>query len=66
MKRGPTDIPERGERCGLRSSPSTTGVLAKYDPESNWATVQWDGPSYGPKLVHRFELIRLPPIASPP
>jgi hypothetical protein len=57
MKR-PADTPERDERCCLRGDRSATGVLRKYDPDTEWATVEWDGGVTAPRLVHRFELMR--------
>lgn len=51
----PADTPDRGDRCRLRANAGIVGTLKKFDPDSNWATVEWDGPP-GPKLVHRFEL----------
>ncbi len=46
-------MPERGERVRLRGR-EPVGVLVRYDPESNWATVEWD--ATGPKICHRREL----------
>lgn len=58
FQKAPPDLPERGERCCLRGSPSATGMLAKYDPASQWSTVEWDDGVNAPKVVHRFELRR--------
>jgi hypothetical protein len=46
-------MPERGERVKLRGR-KPTGVLVKYDPETNWATVEWD--TTGPRCCHRAKL----------
>lgn len=48
-------LPERGDRVKLRGRPNS-GTLRKYDPASNWATVEWD--VSGPKFCHRLELER--------
>lgn len=56
--KAPKDVPERNQRCCLRGKPHVTGVLDKYDPVTNWATVIWDEDGAGPKVVHRFELVR--------
>lgn len=58
-KKAPPNTPERGERCCLRGDRSKTGTLHKYDPDSQWATVDWDSDPPGPKLCHRFELLRV-------
>jgi len=50
----PKNLPERGDRCKLRGRDGY-GVLQKYDPESEWATVNWDAGKW-PKMVHRYEL----------
>ena len=57
MSKKPQNVPERGDRVQLRGRPQFAGMLKKYDPESNWATVEWDGDK-GPKTCHRFELER--------
>jgi hypothetical protein len=56
-KKPPPNIPERGDKCAMRRDPSVTGVLLKFDPESEWATVEWNGD--GPKICHRFELVKV-------
>lgn len=56
MGRAPAKTPERGDRVRLRGR-GNTGVLRKYDPESNWAVVEWD--TDGPRFCHRFELERI-------
>lgn len=53
MARAPSSVPERGDRVKLRGRPHV-GILRKYDPESQWATVEWD--CLGPKVCHRYEL----------
>ncbi len=58
-KRLPLNTPERGDRCKLRGREGYFGILTKYDPETNWATVSWDVTSPGPKNCHRFELERI-------
>lgn len=58
-KKPPPNLPDRGDRCALRASPAdTTGTLVKYDPDTQWSTVEWDEGVNGPKVVHRFELMR--------
>ena len=59
MSKLPKGTPERGERCCIRGRVHVTGTLVKYNPESNWATVEWDEGMTGPKLIHRFELMKL-------
>lgn len=56
-KKAPPNIPDRGDRCALRGYPSATGTLRKYDPESNWSSVEWDADIKGPTYCHRFELV---------
>jgi hypothetical protein len=56
-KKAPPNIPERGDLASLRGNPARFGVVSKYDPETNWATVEWDDGG-GPRLCHRFELER--------
>lgn len=63
-KKAPPNIPDRGDRCALRGNPSTTGTLRKYDPDTEWATVEWDAGIEGPTYCHRFELVTTP--AQPP
>lgn len=58
MGKPPSNTPERGERCCLRGRVHVTGTLKTYDPDSDWATVEWDEGMVAPKLVHRFELMR--------
>ncbi len=58
-KKPPSETPDRGERSRLRSDKTSTGTLRKYDPESEWATVEWDAGVAAPKTVHRFELVRI-------
>ena len=58
--KGPMNMPERGDRCAMRGDSTKTGVLQKYDPDSNWSTVLWDDGVRGPAVVHRFELARDP------
>lgn len=53
--KGPSDIPERGDRCRMRGKPRFVGTLLRYDPDNNWATVAWDNRD-GPTVCHRFEL----------
>ncbi len=50
-------VPERGDKVRLRGR-APCCVLRKYDPESQWATVEWDG-TPGPKVCHRFELEKI-------
>lgn len=57
MSKMPPNVPERGDRCHLRGRPQFAGTLKKYDPASQWATVEWID-SKGPKICHRFELER--------
>ena len=59
MAKAPPNLPERGDRCRLRSDATKTGVLHTYDPESNWTAVHWDQGVTAPRLVHRFELMKL-------
>jgi hypothetical protein len=53
----PPNVPERGDRVQLRGRPQFVGTLRKYDPDSQWATVEWDEEG-GPETCHRFELER--------
>lgn len=55
MKKAPPNTPERGQRVKRRGYEGYFGIMTKYDPETNWATVVWDD-NHGPKLCHRFEL----------
>lgn len=55
MAKQPPNAPERGEAVRLRGKPEVTGTLKKYDPESQWATVDWID-NKGPRVCHRFEL----------
>ena len=57
-QRPPVGTPERGERCQLRGNAAATGLLAKVN-DRDWALVDWDSGVVAPKLVHRFELIRI-------
>lgn len=57
MRRAPPNTPERGDLVKLRGRVGYKGILVKYDPETNWATVSWDF-GHGPKMCHRFELER--------
>jgi hypothetical protein len=54
--KGPVGLPERGDRCAMRGRAHMSGVLIKYDPDNNWATVTWDAGVRGPGVCHRFEL----------
>lgn len=56
MKKPPPDIPIRMQYCCLRADAQKWGVLIKFDPETEWATVEWLSPVKGPKFVHRYEL----------
>lgn len=56
-KREPPNLPDRGDRCALRGNKNSIGTLLKFDPESEWATVDWD--SEGPKVCHRYELVKV-------
>jgi len=58
MSKAPPNTPERGDRVRLRGKDFGEGVLKKFDPETNWSTVEWD--EDGPKVCHRFELERVP------
>ena len=53
MKKIRKPLPEREDRVKLRGRESV-GVLKKYDPETNWSTVDWE--NFGPKICHRNEL----------
>lgn len=57
-KKSPPNAPERGDRCVMRGNREQSGMLSKYDPETNWATVEWDADVSGPLMCHRFELER--------
>jgi hypothetical protein len=50
------EAPERGDRVRLRGRPNY-GTLTKYNPDSDWATVEWE--NGGPKICHRRELERI-------
>lgn len=53
----PSALPEPGQRCFLRCSPSATGILVQYDPQNGQATVQWDRPGIlAPQVLQRIEL----------
>jgi hypothetical protein len=57
MAKAPPNVPERGDSVRLRGRMGRLGKLLKYDPESNWATVEWnEGSGPKPKMCHRFEL----------
>jgi hypothetical protein len=55
MAKPPPNLPDRGQRCRLRGRPAA-GTLLKYDPESLWATVDWDAGVVAAKIVHLHEL----------
>lgn len=57
MNKTPPNVPDRGDVCQLRGRPQFIGVLEKYDPASQWATVTWSQGN-GPRICHRFELER--------
>lgn len=59
MAKPPPNLPEVGDRCRMRADKTITGILMKYQPESNWSRVKWDEHVIAPKLVHRFELMKL-------
>ena len=59
MKKSPPDTPEVGHRCCMRKDPAIGGFLRSYNSDNQWARVDWDEGVSGPKLVHRFELVRV-------
>ncbi|MFG6080446.1 hypothetical protein ACEUZ9_001027 [Paracoccus litorisediminis] len=59
MAKSPPNIPDRHDRVRLRGRPGREGVLAKFDPDSDWSTVAWDDGA-GPRMCHRFELEKIP------
>lgn len=58
MAKAPPNVPDRGDRVIARGKPGREGILKKYDPESQWSTVDWDDGA-GPRTCHRFELMRV-------
>ena len=56
--RPPTNIPNVGDRVKLRGRKSI-GLLEGVN-DRQWAIVAWDAELPGPKIVHLFELEKLP------
>ena len=54
MPKAPSNLPDRGDRVRQRGRPRE-GTLIKYDPDTEWSTVEWDD-GEGPRVCHRYEL----------
>lgn len=57
--RPPVNTPAPGDRVKMRGR-DARGTLSRVN-HLNWALVAWDDGATGPKVVHLFELEKLPP-----